>query len=207
MIAVGLVKPAAPTPPNVQRFIHHVTTTLVFWLPLSTILPTMKTPNSISLTIILFILQSPSVAPFSHVRHTHPFATPPVRYSPINRGHCFGRNPRPPETPTLHSDPLRVRSKTSLQAFSTIASAIQGLHGNPNYVLSAILWLSTFGVSLERQTVIGKALSAPLATMALALTTANLGLLPFSSPICKIFIMQLQRIFAILHTPPDCIVF
>lgn len=56
------------------------------------------------------------------------------------------------------------------------------MHGNTSYVLTVILWLSTFGVSLERRTVIGKALSAPLATMALALTTANLGLLPFESP-------------------------
>lgn len=57
------------------------------------------------------------------------------------------------------------------------------MHGDPTFVLTAILWLSTFGISLEKKTTIGKALSAPLATMALALTVANLGIIPFESPI------------------------
>lgn len=78
-----------------------------------------------------------------------------------------------------------LMSKTSLGAFFGM-SGPQSLHGNTSYVLSAVLWLSTFGVSLERRTVVGKALSAPLATMALALVTANVGLLPFESPVCKI---------------------
>jgi hypothetical protein len=59
------------------------------------------------------------------------------------------------------------------------------LHGDPIFVLSSILLLSTIGISLERRTLVGKALSAPLATMALSLTVANLGLVPFSSPVCK----------------------
>lgn len=59
------------------------------------------------------------------------------------------------------------------------------LHGDPTFVLSSILLLSTIGISLERRTLVGKALSAPLATMALGLTVANLGLVPFSSPVCK----------------------
>jgi uncharacterized membrane protein len=45
------------------------------------------------------------------------------------------------------------------------------------------LLLSTFGITLERRTTVGKALSAPLATMALALLVANLGFIPFSSPV------------------------
>lgn len=40
---------------------------------------------------------------------------------------------------------------------------------------------------VERRTVIGKALSAPLVTMGVALTAANIGLLPFQSTICKFF--------------------
>jgi uncharacterized membrane protein len=48
--------------------------------------------------------------------------------------------------------------------------------------LTAILLLSAFGIALERRTTLGKALSAPLATMAAALTAANLGLVPFASP-------------------------
>ena len=50
-------------------------------------------------------------------------------------------------------------------------------------MLTFILWLSTFGSTLERRTTLGKALSAPLATMALALIVANVGVIPFQSPI------------------------
>merc|ERR1740124_560389 len=60
------------------------------------------------------------------------------------------------------------------------------LHSDPVFVLSAVLLLSTFGITLERRTTIGKALSAPLATMALALIVANFGIIPFSSPIYDI---------------------
>ena len=75
----------------------------------------------------------------------------------------------------------RWQSKTSLYAsFSSIQAM---LHKDPSFCLSAVLLLSTFGISLERRTVLGKALSAPLATMAVALTVANLGIIPFSSPI------------------------
>lgn len=57
------------------------------------------------------------------------------------------------------------------------------LHGDPSFVLTAVLLLSVFGVTLERRTMVGKALSAPLATMGLALTVANLGIVPFVSPL------------------------
>jgi hypothetical protein len=81
----------------------------------------------------------------------------------------------------------RLDSSSRLQAnpITTIMTGIHALHGDARFVLTGILWLSTFGISLERRTIVGKALSAPLATMALALTAANLGLLPFASPICK----------------------
>jgi hypothetical protein len=93
--------------------------------------------------------------------------------------------PRPQKRYNVFPVVPKSTTSTSLSALSNIAAAIQSLHGNASYVLTVILWLSTFGVSLERRTTIGKALSAPLATMALALTTANLGLVPFESPICK----------------------
>lgn len=79
-----------------------------------------------------------------------------------------------------------MRASPSLGVTPSISGGIQSLHSNPSYVLSAVLWLSTFGVSLERRTLIGKALSAPLTTMALALAAANIGMIPFQSPICKI---------------------
>lgn len=68
-------------------------------------------------------------------------------------------------------------------ASSTVSALQQALHANPSYCLTVVLLLSAFGISLERRTTVGKALSAPLATMALALTVANLGAVPFSSPI------------------------
>ena len=72
-----------------------------------------------------------------------------------------------------------------------------GLHSNTGYVLTVVLWLSTFGASLERRTTIGKALSAPLATMALALTAANTGFIPFSSPVYA----AVNRFFVPLAVP------
>ena len=77
------------------------------------------------------------------------------------------------------------RQGKKLGASVPISMGLKAIHSNTSYVLTFILWLSTFGISLERRTVVGKALSAPLATMALALLTANIGLLPFQSPICK----------------------
>lgn len=77
------------------------------------------------------------------------------------------------------------RQGMKLGASVPISMGLKAINSNTSYVLTFILWLSTFGISLERRTVVGKALSAPLATMALALLTANIGLLPFQSPICK----------------------
>jgi Protein of unknown function (DUF819) len=65
-------------------------------------------------------------------------------------------------------------------AIATSTGALQLLHTHPSYVMTALLWLSTFGIVLERETMLGKALSAPLSTMALALVAANVGLLPFT---------------------------
>jgi uncharacterized membrane protein len=78
----------------------------------------------------------------------------------------------------------RKRSVSRLKALPVALSPAQAaLHTDSTFCLTAILLLSTFGISLERRTVIGKALSAPLATMALALTVANIGVIPFSSPV------------------------
>ena len=83
----------------------------------------------------------------------------------------------PPSTTALAMTP---------SALSILGSALtrtqNTLHGDPSFVLTSVLLLSVFGISLERHSVIGKALSAPLATMALALTVANLGMVPFASP-------------------------
>lgn len=87
-----------------------------------------------------------------------------------------------------HTQMNPTRRDSSLSMMNLPSSLLANravLHGDPTFVLSAVLLLSTFGISLERRTVIGKALSAPLATMALALTVANLGFVPFTSPVCK----------------------
>lgn len=81
----------------------------------------------------------------------------------------------------------RQDSPTGLQAMPVALTSMQSvLHNDPSFVLSTVLLLSIFGVSLERRTTVGKALSAPLATMALALTVANLGVIPFTSPVCEL---------------------
>jgi hypothetical protein len=81
------------------------------------------------------------------------------------------------------------QDSTVLQAspLGIVMGGVKALHGDSRFVLAAIMWLSAFGVSLERDTVFGKALSAPLVTMLLSLVIANLGLLPFASPVCKFY--------------------
>ena len=54
-------------------------------------------------------------------------------------------------------------SVSSLSVLKTLptqwTSAITAMHGDNAYVLTTILWLSTFGISLEKRTTLGKALS------------------------------------------------
>ena len=57
------------------------------------------------------------------------------------------------------------------------------LHSSTMFVLMVTLFSSATGLILERDTKIGKSLSAPLTTMALALFLSNVGVMPFSSPV------------------------
>lgn len=63
------------------------------------------------------------------------------------------------------------------------ALALPTLHRDNSYCLCFLFILANMGISLERHTTIGKALSAPLTTMAIALVFANVGILPFTSPV------------------------
>lgn len=63
---------------------------------------------------------------------------------------------------------------------------LSSLHADPSYCLTVVLLVSTFGIFLEQRTLLGKALSAPLVTMAIALILANIGIVPFTSPIYTI---------------------
>ena len=75
---------------------------------------------------------------------------------------------------------LSLTTRTTLHNLSTSTTSTIA---SPTFCLTALLLLSAFGLTLERRTVVGKALSAPLATMALALIVANLGVIPFESPV------------------------
>jgi hypothetical protein len=147
----------------------------------------MRFNRSIFLALLIFLLGSSSVIGFVPSRihkRTESISTLPR----IHDAKVWNKAKR-----TIR--PIGFRGcPSTLQATASLVAGMQVLHSNTSYVLSLILWLSAFGISLERRTVIGKALSAPLATMALALTTANIGLLPFNSPVCKFFGPRTRRV-------------
>jgi len=87
-------------------------------------------------------------------------------------------------TTSMQAVPVAAAATATTVSTSTLFTTIQrSLHGNPTFVLSTLLLLSTFGITLEQKTTLGKALSAPLATMGLSLIIANVGILPFVSPL------------------------
>lgn len=57
------------------------------------------------------------------------------------------------------------------------------LHGSQSFVTTVLLAASSLGMALERKTQWGKALSANLVTMLASLVLANVGVIPFSSPV------------------------
>lgn len=118
------------------------------------------------------------------------FVLPSSTIHRVRRPSSIGTTP--PALPFAQHKP-HPKAETSLSMMKLPSSFLTNrgaLHGDPSFVLSAILLLSTFGIALEKRTVVGKALSAPLATMALALMVANLGLVPFTSPVCKLFLYR-----------------
>ena len=107
------------------------------------------------------------------------------RWSHVPRARLTGQDVLLPIPPTLLSRQIeRMQNSISTSEHAAhLPTYVSNLHNDPSYCLTAVLLLSTFGISLERRTVIGKALSAPLATMAMALLIANIGIIPFSSPV------------------------
>jgi len=67
----------------------------------------------------------------------------------------FLSNPTVPK----HSSRVSQQLHAHLPAAAIISSTMTSMHCDSTYVLTAILWLSTFGISLEKRTTIGKALS------------------------------------------------
>ena len=74
-------------------------------------------------------------------------------------------------------------STQRMMTLSLSSSPLALYHQDPSYCLTAILLVSSLGIAVEQRTMIGKALSAPLVTMAMALLLANIGVLPFASPV------------------------
>jgi len=68
-------------------------------------------------------------------------------------------------------------------AISPSSLATSGLHGDINFVLTTLLIVSASGIAMEQKTTFGKALSAPLVTMLISLVLANVGIIPFKSPV------------------------
>lgn len=86
-------------------------------------------------------------------------------------------------------EPVSVRAIPNIAVHGIRSSFTKSqslLHSDPSFVLTSLLFLSVSGISLERRTTVGKSLSAALTTMALALTFANLGVIPFASPIYSV---------------------
>ena len=83
---------------------------------------------------------------------------------------------------SLYATPVALPYTSANAGISTILTS---LHADNSFVLSAILIVSACGIALEQETTIGKALSAPLVTMLISLCLANIGTIPFNSPVCK----------------------
>ena len=78
--------------------------------------------------------------------------------------------------------PLKAAITPSSITAAVSASAFQ-FHGDINFVLTTLLLVSASGIALEQKTTFGKALSAPLVTMLVSLLLANVGIIPFKSPV------------------------
>jgi hypothetical protein len=92
--------------------------------------------------------QHPSLSPGRALEHTNSFIFHQQRHlSPIKTTNP-GRTRRGSRGASV-VDLLPMR----------LTSAVKAMHSDSTFVLTAILWLSTFGISLEKRTTVGKALS------------------------------------------------
>mgnify|MGYP000591733090 CR=1 FL=1 len=96
---------------------------------------------------LIFLLGSSSVIGFVPSR-IHRRAESISTLPRIHDAKVWNRNKRT-------NRPVGFRERPStLQATAGIIAGMKALHSNSNYVLSLILWLSAFGISLERRTVV-----------------------------------------------------
>ena len=136
-------------------------------------------PNSIALVKICTL---PSLL----IGTSHAFA-PPVASTTriaIPDTQTIIDSPHSPSHGVLSPFPS-IRRQRGIQSPSSPSAlkALSSLHADPSFVLSSVLLLTMAGIVTERRTQIGKALSANIVTMALALLVANMGIVPFSSPV------------------------
>eukprot|EP00804_Cyclotella_cryptica_P006314 CCRYP_010158-RA/>CCRYP_010158-RA protein AED:0.22 eAED:0.22 QI:192/1/1/1/0.8/0.66/6/1381/487 len=68
-------------------------------------------------------------------------------------------------------------------ASAVMSKTIASLHTDNSFILTILTIVSACGIAMEQQTTLGKALSAPLVTMLISLCLANVGFIPFSSPV------------------------
>jgi len=144
-----------------------------------------------------FTMPTPLVSPMQNRGQSTAF--PPSLGGKLQRS--LLSPPASNQTPMI-STSTRTSTRTSTTSSKTrLGASLVGLqsnlHSNVGFVLTAILWLSTFGSSLERRSRFGKALSAPLVTMALGLIAANVGILPFQSVVYTV----VNRFFVPLAVP------
>ena len=76
-------------------------------------------------------------------------------------------------------------TRKSTTTYGAATSILSSLHADNSFVLSALLVVSACGITMEQRTQFGKALSAPLVTMLISLCLANIGIMPFKSPVYK----------------------
>lgn len=126
------------------------------------------------LTLMAFSVNSFSVPVGERIHHTH---------RNLNSNSLWKTNPTLHSVDSFLSIDQTKQSNTHLFSAFNPSVFMTSMHSDPFYVLSGVFMLSTFGLQLEQKTTLGKALSAPLATMALALVVANLGIIPFDSAV------------------------
>ncbi|EJK43935.1 hypothetical protein THAOC_37576 [Thalassiosira oceanica] len=90
----------------------------------------------------------------------------------ISRRVCRGAPSAECQRRSIHGGASALRS-----------SPLASLHGSQSFVTTVLLAASSLGMALERKTQWGKALSANLVTMLASLVLANVGVIPFSSPV------------------------
>ncbi|KAL9185214.1 hypothetical protein ACHAXT_002991 [Thalassiosira profunda] len=127
------------------------------------------------------------------VARVEAFAPRPAALHPITRtiatmDHRSSNASFSEATSNIVHPPMRASRRTSLSmsapsAAGAGATILSSLHSNNSFILSALLVVSACGIALEKNSTLGKALSAPLVTMLISLILANVGFIPFSSPV------------------------